>query len=366
MFLMRTFILLVLCLTVAPLAASGPEEFGLAELERAYSDRKLAQPTIPLQSEVSVDRPETFRINAARVPRISGGDLRGLMYGLIEAAEQIRERGKLAAASGSPALPLRGLRMVLRPADTQAVWFRSSQRWREFFSNMARSRLNRLALVFLDQPGAPMDVEALASISSVAAEFAVDMSVGLRIQDLLAENGVTASEAGMRGQAFLQRLLVECPAVRSVRVIANEDSRDELSLAKEWLFRAVGEAGRRMTLELIAPRSAVLVEAAMEAGVPLRLGRPYGSGASSFVIEESTPFWCLEASGSGIPAQWSDLAYVRRAVAEFVKSGLAGFEIDTSAISGTAADSRPYMLWGRLGYDPKIPDASFAKGAKQP
>ena len=67
----------------------GPVEFAQAELDSAMAQRKLKWKN---QVELSLDAPDTFRIDPYTMggAHITGGDLRGLMYGLLEAAEQIR------------------------------------------------------------------------------------------------------------------------------------------------------------------------------------------------------------------------------------------------------------------------------------
>src|SRR5690348_5839598 len=85
---MRTTCLL-LCLTELIFAA-GPVEFGRAELQKAIHDRGLRD--IRLEESIQPGAPESYAIAAGKV---SGSDPRGLMYGLLEAAEQIRLDGKV-------------------------------------------------------------------------------------------------------------------------------------------------------------------------------------------------------------------------------------------------------------------------------
>ena len=99
-------------LVVATLAAAGPAEFGQAELDAAMAQRKLKWKN---QVELSLDAPDTFRIEPYSMggAHITGGDLRGLMYGLLEAAEQIRDSGHFTKTIGNPAASLRGVRIVM-------------------------------------------------------------------------------------------------------------------------------------------------------------------------------------------------------------------------------------------------------------
>ena len=94
---------------LSTLAAAGPVEFAQTELDLAMAGRKLKWKN---QVELNLDAPDTFRIEPYSIggAHITGGDLRGLMYGLLEAAEQIRATGHFTKTSGNPAASLRGLR----------------------------------------------------------------------------------------------------------------------------------------------------------------------------------------------------------------------------------------------------------------
>ena len=106
-------------LAFASLVSAGPVEFGLAELNAAMAERKIRAKNL---TELSLDAPETFRIEPYQIggAHITGGDLRGLMYGLLEAAAQVRATGRFAKLTGSPAASLRGLRIVLDAELEQA------------------------------------------------------------------------------------------------------------------------------------------------------------------------------------------------------------------------------------------------------
>ena len=362
---MRRLFALALCLPFFVAAGSGPVEFGRLELERAFAERKLPLPRIPVQSEVSADRPESFRILPMRV---TGGDVRGLMYGLIEAAEQIRERGRLVAATGAPAVAIRGVRMVVGPEDTRAGWYKSPEYWQEFFAMLARSRFNRFSLVFSGQAGAPQDLEGLASISAAAAQYAIEISLGLRAQDLAAAVGLAPEDAGPSSLLALKSLLAACPSARSVQIWTDGGrSPRYVGLLRDWLFRAVEEAGRRVTLELrAADLTPELLQAATEAGVPLRIGVRYTGGRTAEIAQPAggEMFWQLEAASPSDGALWNDPAHVRRTVAAFSQPGFAGFEIQAPAPGETGSDERFYLLWGRLSYDPKTPDSVWSRELK--
>jgi hypothetical protein len=280
------------------------------------------------------------------------------MYGLLQAAEQIRDRGRLVAVSGAPAIAIRGVRMVVGPEDTRAAWYRSSEYWQELFSTLARSRFNRFSLVFSGQEGALRGHDGLASISAAAAQYAIEINLGLRAQDL-------AEATGPSSLLALKNLLAACPSARSVQIWTDGGrSPSYVELLRDWLFKAVREAGRRVTLELrAADLTPELLKAATQAGVPLRIGVRYTGGRTAQIARPAgcELFWQLEASKPGERTLWSDPAHVRHTVATLAQPGFSGFEIQAPAPGGTGADTLFYLLWGRLSYDPKTPDSVWSR-----
>jgi hypothetical protein len=361
---MRRPPLLVLCLALAGVAGNGPVEFGRRELDSALAERKLAPEKFRLQTDVSTDKPESFRITAGRV---SGGDLRGLMYGLLEAARQIRERGRLLAVTASPATGIRAVRLVVRPEDARTEGYRSRDSWPRLFELLARSRLNRLSLAFLGQAGVPDDTELLSYISQAAAEYAVELNLTLRAEDLAAPDGVSRAEAGPSSLLALKNLLKTCPSIRSIQIWTGQDGEARTAFCRDWLFRAVREAGRRVTLELresdLTPE---LMEAATGSGVPLRIGRRFvvGGGVGTPPKTEHETIWQIADPTPAGRKTWTDPAFVRRSVPLFTRAGSAGFEIEAPASPTNPGDTLFFLLWGRLSYDPKTPDSVWEKELK--
>ena len=191
---------LALCLAVAGLVWAGPVEFGKQELERAIAGRKLSPQQSRIVTEVTALPPESFQILPGQV---SGGDVRGLMYGLLEAAEQIRQRGQLLPAKGSPSMPIRGVRLLIQPEDVEKDWYNSREFWRRYSEMLARSRFNRLNLVFSKLDPGERNLETLRSISQTAADYAIDLTLSLR---------TPADEPGADGA--LKQVLAACPAIR--------------------------------------------------------------------------------------------------------------------------------------------------------
>jgi hypothetical protein len=150
-----------------------------------------------------------------------------------------------------------------------------------------------------------------------------------------------------------------------------------------------------------------MMEVARNAGVPLRtstkywgeyVGRPYQPAETyrnysylNFLEKPETGgkrpyefFWELWGLGSHRLLLWGDPAFVRRAVSTFGLGGAVGFEIDPP-LAQKGFGNRPgtwgiftererarvfwtheferywafYFLWGRLSYDPTLPDAAW-------
>src|SRR3954466_9676312 len=91
----------MLLLLGATSAFASPFTFAKAEFDAALAARGLQ---LRIKAELD-DLPAcSFKIEAAR---IRGGDARGLMYGLLEAADQIRSSGKLKPVTSVPAATMR-------------------------------------------------------------------------------------------------------------------------------------------------------------------------------------------------------------------------------------------------------------------
>src|SRR5574340_1719051 len=75
-------------------------------------------------------------------------------------------------------------------------------------------------------------------------------------------------------------LLSACPSIRGVQMRTNSESGipndRQVEFYREWVFRAIRDAGRRVTLEMRgwAMRPGMMA-AAVESGAPLRLSSKY-------------------------------------------------------------------------------------------
>lgn len=275
--------LAVLLCTVSAVAAS-PLDFARTELERAIQERKLNPAVFRVRTELSLVLPEEgFQIQPGL---IRGGSTRGLMYGLLEAAGQVRSRGQLLPVKGQPVAPLRGVRRAAAIAD----WDRAAEAWLDEFAELARLRFNRFHLMLDSEPLTAARIETLKIISDAALARGVELVIGL--EDPAA--------------AEVMRLLAECEAVRGIRVDAETAA---------YVSGPVSEAGRYVVLETTrAVKTAVPVPMRVE----LEPGQPAAvcdEPCASYVVfsEHDAPPASAPASGFeilGKPSEaWMALGY---------------------------------------------------------
>ena len=314
-----------MCVVAAAAAAlmwAGPVEFGMAELQRAVAARGLSPKRFVFKTEVTGDPADSYRIAPGL---IAGGDLRGLMYGLLEAAAQVRATGRVRKTQGTPALAIRGIRLDL---SGDPEWFYSREDWPALFRSLARQRFNRFKLSVADLAGGKLDM--LRFISQTASDYGVDFAISI---------------AFPASYTAVAELLSRCPAIRAVQV------RPETEAALEAI-RALRDAGRRVTLEASGAQRE-LPGAAASAGVPVRLSAAYPGEAPfsrNFLWEIAEPA-ASEVRVPNLPAFVGRLA----------GAGAGGFEIQMSPAEREAAIAmdrdgrRPtaYFLLGRCAFNPK-------------
>jgi hypothetical protein len=361
---------------------AGPREFGRFELQKAVRDRGLRD--VALEESIQPGPPESYVINGQQ---IVGSDPRGLMYGLLAAAEQIRADGKITPDRGKPKTEIRGIRYFLHNEDMERDWYYSHEYWDEFLSMLARNRFNRFNLVFahqtdylappypfwVDLPEFPairarnltdvqraQNLDMLRYISQGAADRGIDFTLGVWEHDIQHQRkppmqpmtaGLTPENIGPYSYAALKKVLQLCPAITSVQMRTNSESgipnEQQVDFYKNYVFRAIRDAGRPVLLDLRGwVVAGGMVKAAQEIGIPMRLstkywaediGRPY-QPAETFpnysylnFLEKPRPYkfyWELWGLGSHRLLLWANPDFVRRAVSTFNLGGAEGFEID--------------------------------------
>lgn len=313
----------LLCLLAAGTALAGPIEFGLAEFGSALAARGMQPGQIRVRYEIGMGAPGSWRIENARV---TGGDLEGAMYGLLEAAAQVRARGWLSPARGAAALAIRGVRLAL----SDELRGSSIEERRDFLRTLARSRINRLKLVTAD-PEAHLDhVNAFAKL---CAEHAVELVLAIPL----------AAADGLELYSRVKTVLARCPLVRSIQLQLTREADGE------WLLRALGEAGRRVTVELDR------VPPGFGDDTPVRLARPFIDEPWAAQPAHEAYFEVPSPLDLGAPV-WADPVWTRYIAGVVARAGGLGFEVD--APWPHRRHWAFFLVWGMAGYDPD----AIAKG----
>ena len=363
---------------------SGPKEFGQRELQRAIRETGARDPGLATEIQPHSVPSEGYRLSGNR---LVASDERGLMYGLLATAEQIRTNGRLADTEESPRVTIRGIRQFIHNQELEKDWYYSRDYWNEFFAMLARERFNRFNLVFAHQtdylaPPYPFwvdvaefpqvrarnlsdeqrrrNLEILQFISQDAADHGIDFTLGVWEHNIQGfrkppmipmTEGLTRENIGPYSYAALKKVLQLCPAIQSVQMRTNNESGipndQQLDFYRNYVFRAIHDSGRPVILDLRGwGMASGMLKAASEAGITARLsskywaediGRPYqpaetyaGYSYLDFLKNSRSYqfYWELWALGSNRLLLWGSPAYVRRAVSTFGLGGAQGFEID--------------------------------------
>lgn len=376
--------LLAIPFLMAVRLSADPRGFGMAEFRRALDERGIRNVKIETAVRAGATPSEGFEISGHR---IVAADERGLMYGLLCAAEEIRKDGRLSDAREAPKVAMRGIRTFLHNEELERHWYYSHAYWDEYFSMLAENRFNRFNLVFAHQtdylaPPYPFwvdipefsgirarnlspqqrqkNLEMLQYISQDAADHGIDFTLGIWEQNIQSfrlppmipmSEGLTRENIGPYTYAALKKVLQLCPAITSVQMRTNTESGipndEQVDFYGKYVFQAIHDAGRPVILDLRGwGMAGGMLKVAAEAKITARLsskywaediGRPYqpaetypGYSYLNFLTKKRPYqfYWELWALGSNRLLLWGDPQYVRRAVATFSLGDATGFEID--------------------------------------
>jgi len=325
------------------------------------------------------EQPEAYTIAPWR---ISGGDLRGLMYGLLDAAGQIRDNGRLASSHVTPAVPIRGVRLHLRKQEWEQKSFHDRAFWTRFFETLARDRFNRFQLAFgpdaehwappypylfslahfesVEVEGVtPLDrgrnLDTLRMITQAALDHSVDFTVGLWNQTPSPHvKGLAPGLLIPYLRSALLHLLAACPGIRAVYFHVEADPGGE-RLVEEAGIPALEEVGRLVTLELpshaATPR---VLEAARQKGITLRAIEQLPDGVAIPPLDTLRPY-SIPTLRAVSTSRWADPGFVRRVAGGALLGNAQGFEVEGPPPDAPGADAY-YECWGRLGFQPAHPD----------
>lgn len=162
--------LVYLSISVIPLSAVGqdvtaqsvvsrsrqaPILFAADEIRSALSSTGASIGQVILEAPTGKGKAESFRISVTRTGvTITGADTRGVMYGGLDVAEQIRLGGRnirIQPRTGSPYLrvraiyfnpPLKGSTYLSAEQEARSAWFYDLDYWHRYFTAMAYDRIN--------------------------------------------------------------------------------------------------------------------------------------------------------------------------------------------------------------------------------
>ena len=269
---------------------------------------------------------ESFEITGADGQlTVTGGDARGLSYGLRELADRVRRDAAAALDFAQPLIerPVNPVRSVMRQFTSEAydkAWFYDRDMWPAYLSMLADQRFNRLHLAFglaydalpkvrdsyflftypflVDVPGYTVRVSGLSNaertrnldtlryISEQTVAHGLDFQLGLWMHgyDWPASPGVAMIEGltpdihAAYCRDALALLLKELPAVSSVSIRIHGESGVKEGNYGFWktVFDGVTAAGRTVEMDLHAKGiDQKMIDQALATGMPVNVAPKY-------------------------------------------------------------------------------------------
>jgi hypothetical protein len=269
------------------------------------------------------DTPEAMAIGRdGRTLVAAGSDEQGLMYAILEIAEQLADDGRLAAVAETVVAPetrLRGIFTFLHNADCERDWFASEEHWSAYLDLLADSRFNSFQIVmgaqtsymappfpfFVDVPEHPgvavpdlsdeersKNLTALRMIADLAARRGLEFVLGIwqviawwpesrggHTQRSMVE-GLSWEDLADYTYHATRRLLAAVPGIRALQLRVNGESgvpdRYQTEFFASTILRAMAECERPVLLDLrgwIAKEETI--EVARRLGIPMRLSMKY-------------------------------------------------------------------------------------------
>jgi hypothetical protein len=260
--------------------------FGWTEFQRAMEQRGVNPASFRVAVEYSMSLPaDGYRIQPSL---ILGGSRRGLMYGLLAAARQLRERGSLLSVTAMPRFEIRAVRLML----TDELLARSTGEWQNLFENLAKARINRLRLEMTELT--PSRSAGIGVLARFAEQYAVDLALGIDEVDT----------------PLLMKTMSQSIAMKAVHVHSGSAA---------MALSTLSEVGRYVTLDLDAPDiTETMKQHAAELRMPL-LGLTRGVTGEGphlwrTVLSAPDSLNALSAAGAAgfeigpLPEDWAGLA----------------------------------------------------------
>ncbi len=276
-----------------------------------------------------------------RIVVAAGSDDRGLMYALLEMAQQVyfMDPGQdwlsaIRETSEKPLTPVRSMAVLLHSEDCEKDWYYSKEYWQEYFAMLASNRWNAFNLVFSHQTPylSPLyafhvnvvehpevkaiglteeqrnkNLDMLRYISTLSKQRGIDFTIGIwqqiawegKHQGSKQESMVTGlSRDNMHSYTYhaLLNLLRECPDIQAVQLRINHESGIDYDEQTEFyrtaVFKAIKDCGRPVLLET---RNVGLLretlQAALDMGLPTRVSHKYWGEHMVFPYHPTRIMW---------------------------------------------------------------------------
>lgn len=292
---------------------------------------------------------------------VAGSDDRGLMYALLELAEQVEHIAEskdwyasIKETAEKPQVPVRSMAVLLHSEDCEKDWYYSKEHWEEYFAMLATNRWNAFNLIFSHQTPylSPLyafhvfveqhpevrarglteeqrirNLEMLRFISSLAKKRGIDFTLGIwqqiawegKHQGSRQESMVTGlTRENMHSYTYhaLLNLLRECPDIRGVQLRINHESGidydEQTKFFRDSVFRAIKDCGRPIQLET---RNVGLLretlDAALDIGLPTRVSHKYWGEHMVFPYHPTRIMWTYSyGDWLKYPQRWENLYQV--------------------------------------------------------
>jgi hypothetical protein len=292
---------------------------------------------------------------------VASSDDRGLMYALLEIAEQVKhlEPGQdwfdsIKETSEKPHVPVRSMAILLHSEDCEKDWYYSKEHWQEYFAMLATNRWNVFNLIFSHQTPylSPLyafhvkvekhpeikakglteeqrikNLDMLRYISSLAKQRGIDFTIGIwqqiawegKHQGSSQESMVTGlTRENMNSYTYnaLLNLLQECPDIQGVQLRINHESGidydEQTEFFRDSVFKAIKDCGRPIQLET---RNVGLLRetlnAALDMDLPTRVSHKYWGEHMVFPYHPTRIMWTYSyGDWLKYPQRWENLYQV--------------------------------------------------------
>jgi len=356
------------------------------------SKRNPARDLLDASAVALFDEPESLALAPFAKEKKRGilacGDVRGLMYALLELADRARHSDSPLSALEQPEAiaerpfnSIRGVGRIFSSDIQDKPWFYDRDMWPSYFSMLATQRFNRFSLNFgigydflddvrdayflfaypflLSVPGYNVravnlpdrerdrNLEMLQFISAQAVAHGIDFQLGIwthgyrwgpASQANYTIDGLASDSHAAYSRDALTALLKACPNVSGITLRTHGESGVHEGSYSFWstVFSAVAACGRNVNLDL-HPKGLDenLIDAALQTGMPVTLSPKYWAEHMGLPYQQAA-IRDLEMPHDGSEAQgFFSLSSGSRS---FTRYGYADF----------LSENRPYQVMFRI------------------